>query len=446
MISNRNRSAIRSGIFAALAAFLIVAVPRAAGGFELKLWPLLDVVHRAEKTRVSLLGPVVEWRSDANSAAFGIRPLFYSTRDRNSGRTRGFALYPVAWWERGSDDLLFRFFGLLTYDRSTQAPPSRPWTRQFTLYPLIFFRQGPEAGTSLSVLPFYANVTNFFGFERIRMVLFPLYLKLSEPLYERTWLPFPFVSWTNGRAGSGWRLWPFYGHSARGSETDTTFVAWPVYIRQRLHVGHEGQVTNRISWPLFSSIDGPDLQSRAYAFLLIVPLFTHTVDRRSDSETFGFPWPLWMVQRSFKTGERRSLRLAPFFQDRRSDLGRSTFVLWPAYRHRTGLGEDAGYDRTDVLFVLYRSQREALGQGELRTRVLLPFWSSRHGPTGSRAQALTLADGLFPKNDKIETLYAPLYRLYGTETTSDRSSRDVLWKMWEWGSDKLRPPWYFSLD
>lgn len=441
-----SRRAAALGLLAALASVIILAAPRAASAFELKLWPLVDFTRRAGETRLSLLGPLVEWRSDAEADSFAVRPLFTSTRERSSGRARGTALYPVAWWESNRDDFFFRFLGLVSYDALTRPPPSRPWTRQFTVYPLIFFRHGPEAGTSLSVLPFYADVTDFFGFERIRMVLFPLYLRLVEPLYERTWLPFPFVSWTGGRAGSGWRLWPVYGHTSRGREVETTFVAWPAYIRQDLHVGNEGQVTNRISWPLFSSIDGPDLESRSYGFLLLFPLYTHTLDRRGDKETFGFPWPLWTFQRSLKSGEFRSLRFAPFFQDRRTESLRSVFVLWPLYRHRTGSGEDAKYERSDFLLLLYRNQSESQGPGELHTRVLFPFWVSRNGPSGGRVQVITLADGLLPKNDKIETLYAPLYRLYGSETAGDRSSHDLLWKMWEWGGGKFRPPWYFSLD
>ncbi len=445
MISNRNSTPRGAVALAALAAILVLAAPRATGAFELKVWPLVDFTHRASETRLSLLGPLVQWQDDGKTSSLAVRPFFYTTRHRDSGRETGFALYPVAWWGSEPDDFFLRILGLVTYDASSRLKPSSPWARKFTIYPLVFFRQGPEAGTSLSVLPFYANVSHFFGFERIRMVLFPLYLKLVEPLYERTWLPFPFVSWTGGLAGRGWRLWPIYGRSTRGAETETTFIAWPAYIRQDLHLGNEGQITNRISWPLFSSIDGPDLQSRSYGFLLVFPLYTHTVDRKGDSETFGFPWPLWIFQRGLKNGERRSLRLAPFYQDRRTDTLRSVFTLWPLYRHRTGLGDDAGYERTDAFFVIYRNQHEGRGPNELRTRVLLPLWISRSGPQGARAQAITLVDGLFPKNDKIEELYAPLYRLYGSETAGESSTHDLLWKMWEWGGGKFRPPWYLSL-
>lgn len=404
----------------------------------------MHVVRRPAESRFTLLGPLIEWRRGPDSTSFGIRPLFWVTRHSGEERLQGVALYPFAWWTSSRDELFLRFFGLVSYDHVSAPTPSSPWSRQFTIYPFVFFRQGPQAGTSLSVLPVYVNVTNFFGYERIRMVLFPLYLQLVEPLYERTWLPFPFFSRVGGRAGRGIRFWPVYGHTLRGLESETTFVGWPFYVRQVDHPGQDGQVVSRISWPLFSAVRGPKLESRTIGYLIVLPLYTHTVNRKDDTETYGFPWPLWVLQRRSTTGERLSLRLTPFYQDRRTDTMRSVFTLWPFYRHRTGLGDLSGYERTDLMLVLYRSQRESETDGERRTRVAFPLWASQSGPQGASAQALTFADGLFPKNDKIETLYAPLYRIYGSRSAGGKTSRDLLWSMWEWGDGKLRPPWYFS--
>ena len=132
-------------------------------------------------------------------------------------------------------------------------------------------------------------------------------------------------------------------------------------------------VTTRISWPFFSSIDGPLVHSRSYGFLPILPLYTETIDLKTDTETTGFPWPFWTVQRDRKTGERLSLRLTPFYEDRRTATMESAFYLWPFYRHHSGLGEDASYRRTDVLFLLYRDQHEGEGQNSRDTLALVPL-------------------------------------------------------------------------
>ncbi|MGH7899475.1 MAG: hypothetical protein ACREQQ_16085, partial [Candidatus Binatia bacterium] len=277
--------------------------------------------------------------------------------------------------------------------------------------------------------------------------LFPLYLKLTEPLDERTWIPFPFYSWVGGPAGSGWRLWPVYGRTVIGGESDTSYVGWPVYIRSVAHPGREEQVTTRISWPLFTTIESSRLESWSYAFLLLVlPLYTHTIDHAAGTETYGFPWPFWVYQLDRQSGERRSLRLTPFYQERVTPVARSVFYFWPFYRRHTGEGEDASYRRTDVLFVLYRDQSEGDGASRQRILSLLPLWTSRERGETASAQAPALFEGMFPKNDDVRRLYAPLYRLYGSETRAHETEREVLWRMWVFGRGKFRPPWYFSLD
>src|SRR5262249_31940991 len=175
---------------------------------------------------------------------------------------------------------------------------------------------GPDTGSSLSVVPLYADLENFFGYERVRMILFPLYLSIEQPLYERTWLPFPFVSRARGRAGEGIRLWPIYGHTVLGADYESRYIAWPFHIRGVDHPGREDETVTRISWPFFSSLDGPLIHSRSYGFLLILPLYTHTTDLKSDTEIEGFPWPAWTRQIDRKTGRRLSLRLWPFYEDR----------------------------------------------------------------------------------------------------------------------------------
>ncbi len=423
-----------------LGALLVLAAAGSAAGFELKLWPLVHVVSRGSETRLTLLGPLLEWRADTEGSSFTLRPIFRRTHSTASGKTEGSFLYPFVSWDSSEQDFFVRFFGLGRYARSGA-------TRELTIFPLIFFRQSAEDGTSLSILPLYANVRGFFGFQRIRMFLFPLYLKLEEPLYERTWLPFPFYSWVGGRSGEGVRVWPLYGRTRLGLDSDTRYVLWPFYIRQTLHPGRADQTTTRLSWPLFSAIDGPTLQSRSYAFLLLVlPLYTHTIDSKNDTETYGFPWPVEVYQVDRKTGRRISLRLAPFYQDSELPATRSTFLLWPFYRHKTGRGDASDYERTDSFLVIYRDQSEGEGKDRLETDVLVPLWISRGRPGRGSAQALTLLDGISPKNETLAELYAPLYRLYGSERDGESTRRDLLLRMWEWGDGKLRPPWYLSFD
>jgi hypothetical protein len=405
--------------------------------FELRAWPLLEVHSTETESSGRILGPILEWHRTASERSFALRPFFEtSSVDASS---RGSLLYPVASWQSTKDELDVRFLGLGSYSWRAAPLPDRPYTRQFRLFPILFYHSGPDIGSSLSIVPLYADLKDFFGYEHVRMVLFPLYLNIEQPLYERTWLPFPFVSSVGGRSGEGLRVWPIYGHTVLGADYESRYVAWPFYIRGVDHPGRQDETVTRIFWPFFSSLDAPLLHSRSYGFLLILPLYTHTMDLKGDTETQGFPWPAWTRQIDGKTGRRLSLRLTPFYQDSVTPTMESVFYLWPFYRRHTGLGPLAGYERRDVLFFFYRDQTEPDGDGRLQTHALVPLWISR---TPGDSQTLTFLDGILPKNETLQRAYAPLYRLYGT----DGRQSDLLWGMWTWNDGKIRPPWYLSFD
>ena len=101
----------------------------------------------------------------------------------------------------------YRLFGLITYTTETERHPDE-WDKRFTIFPFVFYRYSHLRGTQLSVLPFYVDVEDFFGYQRVQMILFPLYLRLEEALTTRTWVLFPFVSWSGGTFGRGYRIWP----------------------------------------------------------------------------------------------------------------------------------------------------------------------------------------------------------------------------------------------
>jgi hypothetical protein len=435
--SRENRRAFHAP--SVVAALSIVLAWGTAHAFELRAWPLLEI-HRTEtESSGRIFGPILEWHRSESESSFALRPLFETSRSSAESSSRGSLLYPVASWQSSKDELSVRFLGLGSYLWRAAPLPDQPYTHQFRLFPILFYHSGPDTGSSVSVVPLYADLEHFFGYERVRMFLFPLYLKVEQPLYERTWLPFPFFSQVGGRSGEGFRLWPIYGHTVLGADYESRYVAWPFYIRGVEHPGREDETVTRISWPLFSSLDGPLVHSRSYGFLLILPLYTHTIDLKSDTEIEGFPWPAWTRQTDRKTGRRMSLRLMPFYQDRVTPTMESVFYLWPIYRRHTGLGPLAGYERRDVLFFFYRDQIEGEGDERLATNALVPLWISR---TPGDSQALTFLDGVLPKNEALQRLYAPLYRLYGT----DGGRSDLLWGMWTWSDGKIRPPWYLSFD
>lgn len=425
----------------------LIGLPSATHAADVRLWPLVDYHHdaAAQETRLHLLGPLFSYEASPERSLLAVRPLFVRQRGPGPHGHAVALLYPlsIARWDEHTS--LTRLFGLLTIARQEERAAETPrWERRVNLYPFVFYRSSAAEGASLSVLPFYANLRQFFGYERVRLVLFPAYLHLKEPLIERTWAPFPFVGWTGGAVGRGWRAWPLYGWQDEGDARRFRYALWPFYVREERHADTAQREERLAVPPFFSRIDSPTLRSRSYGVF-----FTHTVDGKAGTESWGFPWPLWVYERQVETRTRTAIRLLPFFGDRRKGTLHSRFYLWPLYRTRTVDADDYRYARRDFLLVLGReSDERQFSQHHRRTRsTFFPLWRRTAVDGDVSFGTPALIDAILPANDMVRIAYAPLWQLFrraGRENEPVRWS--LLWDLVSSDGRRLRYPVAFDFS
>jgi hypothetical protein len=417
----------------------LLAAQAPARALDIKIWPLLDYHSDAAGTRtLHLLGPLFSYESGAQQSELTVRPLFTLTRGPRPGQSRFALLYPlwVSRWD--ADETDHRVLGLISYRTQTVRRPDE-WDRRFTVFPGVFYRHSPTRGTWLSVLPFYADMPDVFGYERIQMVAFPLYLRLQEPLRVRTWAPFPFVGWSGGTLGRGYRLWPVYGWDQNGEVDRMRYVLWPFYITQDRHFTRPESEHRLLVFPFYARLDSPAKENRSYAG----PFFTHTIDREAHTDTWGFPWPFWVSQRDLTTGRRTALRLAPFYEDTHLGGVHKQFVMWPVYRWETQEAEAYRYRRSDVLFVVYRNIAEVQSDPDHRRhlRTLFPLYRADEQDGENELSTLAVLDALFPRNETIRRLYAPLWQLYTRQADGTRAARwSLLWDLISSDGERIRYP------
>jgi len=416
---------------------LLVTMHAPAQALDFKLWPLIDYHSEPGQRRLHVLGPIFSYETGPEQSALALRPLFALTRQQHGERRDFSLLYPLFVSHRdaeGRDDRVL----LIRYRSENAARPDQ-WDRRFTIYPFVFYRYSHTLGTSLSVLPFYVNLRDFLGYERVRMILFPLFLRLEEPLLNRTWLPFPFVEWTGGTLGRGFRIFPVYGWEQEGETNRFEYIMWPFYVQQERHFTRPERERRLIFAPFYSRIDSPTQESRAY----VGPFITHTIDRTANTETRGFPWPLWMSQYNLTTGERTGLRLAPFYEDMRSGNLHDHFVLWPLYRWKEQETDAYRYTRSDVMLMVYRNIHEQQPdyRRERWLRTLVPLYRYSAENESSEWSAPALFDAVFPRNPMIKLEYAPLWQLYTRQQDGTQPARwSLLWDLVSFDGTRVRYP------
>ncbi len=423
---------------------LLAALPARARALDVKLWPLFRYAHdpATDDTHWSALGPLVEFTRTRRFRDLKVRPLLWLHQRRDEHDDRTELLYPLAGtrWQASYQSLRFLLF---TY-RSAPAEETSDnahWAQRFTLFPFLFYRHSPERGTSIGLLPFYLDLPDFLGYQRVQLVLFPVYLHLTEPGVERRYYLFPFVSTVGGAQGRGWRVWPFYGDTEIVGREHTRYVAWPFHIRSSRLVPGYGWEERRLDFPAYATLQGASRRSVSYG----IGAYTHTIDERHGYEAIGSPWPLVFRERALGATHFRVWRFAPLYGRSERDGITSTFYAWPAWRTTVQDNEDFHFERRDALLLLWRSQEQQSAASGHRQRLLTLFPLLRSEEHDERAygQVPALADSLLPHTRGVLAMWAPLYGVFRWDTAPD-GSRDwnLLWGLLARERGHLLGPWH----
>ena len=252
----------------------MLLAPARAATAEFKLWPLVRWVSAPHDhlVRWTALGPLIEYYGRPDGWSLHIRPLLNLERhDHEPTDLRADFLFPLARLRATNDDLSLRFL-LLTF-RSKHATATTPATDTAVgVYPFAFYRRD-ASGVSGGLLPFYLDLHDVLGYERIRAALFPAFLSLETASVTRRFYLFPFFSTVGGADGSGWRVWPLYGDTTIRNQDHTRWIAWPFHIRRERRHADGTWEQQRIDAPWYASSDRPRHHTHGYGLLGL----THTI-------------------------------------------------------------------------------------------------------------------------------------------------------------------------
>lgn len=391
---------------------LLAPAPAVAG--EFKLWPLFRVASapREGLLRWTALGPLVEYFRTPDGFTLHIRPLLTLERHNTQpSDVRADLLFPLARWRATDDDFSLRFL-LFTY--RTKHVPAAPGTSESALgiYPFAFLRRDAR-GTSGGVFPFYLDLHDVLGYDRVQTVLFPAYLRLDTPRVERRFYLFPLASTMGGPDGSGGTAFPFYGDTTERDQDHTRWILWPWHIRREHKLLDGGWAIDRVDLPFVASSERPGVHTRGYGLIGL----THTVDERAGTEAIGSPWPLVLRMRRLGEDAWFTWRAAPLYGRTDIDGFSSRFYAWPLYRWRRLTTANSLFERTDVLLLLWRWQHERLPSGRNQiVHTLFPLWRAAIDDQRHYGQAPALVDSILPTNRGVLDAWAPLYGLLRWDT------------------------------
>ena len=259
------RHARRVAFLLQLLAALAIAPP--ADALDVKLWPFFRYARNDDRgeLRWSALGPLIEYVRTPELRDLRIRPLLWlSRRLGDAPEDRMEVLFPILSARRQANH---HSLAPPAAQPQLDGAPHRRSGADLVVHalPLPVLAPGRRQRDAGGILPFYLDLADVFGYDRVRTVLFPAYLASStESRVERRFYGFPFVSTVGGPDGSGWRVWPFYGNTAVAGRERERFVARPVYIDSQRLVPDVRLGAAALVFPAYAALDSELRTSRGY--------------------------------------------------------------------------------------------------------------------------------------------------------------------------------------
>jgi hypothetical protein len=162
---------------------------------KIDLWPFVHYESDpvAQTSRLRILGALLEYRTSADRLWFHFRPFLSISQSRVGHDDDVDVLYPLLTSHWGQTDQVTQGLGgLFTYRTRTSADGRTLESQRARLFPVYFYDwEHPQKYGRFSVAPFYADVEDVFGYERVQMVMFPAYLRVQQPGIDRRYYLFP---------------------------------------------------------------------------------------------------------------------------------------------------------------------------------------------------------------------------------------------------------------
>lgn len=413
----------------------LIPFPSKAGeeSFSLNFWPFFQYTSDPLKgvKEIEALGPLFLWKKDLRQTQWAIRPLLHSTEDETEPLSRLEFLYPFGKYQVKKDEKK-GYLAPLSLFREETSDGKRKWDFQF--FP--FFVGETERGEDyFGLFPLYGTLLDRYGKEEIRFFLWPLYGESVSDGVRTTNLLWPFFSFIEGKKKKGYRLWPLYGKREEAGVSDSEFFLWPFFIRQRKGLDTDDPVEEKMFFPFYASKESKRFESKTFLW----PFFAHARDRLSGFEQLDFPWPLFQ---SVKGENLRGIKFFPLYgyKVKEGEMKR-TFILYPLYQSEEDrMGE--GQEKTTRILLLSRirtgEDRQGLEKGHsLR---IWPFFDYERKETGQEELSFFY---LFPfKDEGFERNLFPLFRIFRWEKDADGSiSANLFWGFYKRRKHEDRESW-----
>jgi hypothetical protein len=419
----------------ALPSLLLLLASCAGPGTEQHLAPVythISTVGGGEEYD-AVAGAVIARRYELGEEfrEWGLRPLFLHWPDRDE-RSKTQFLFPLGRVVSGGGEFNWWLLPIIDYRREDTVE-GRKWT--LLSLPGIYLVRFPDGRQTNIWWPFYGEAVELLSYDELDFVLWPIFMR-SKREGRTTWhLPYPFLSYTSGPDGGGWRVWPLIGHTWVEDSYDRWFALWPIfnYNVENLKSDPAFYQTQWTIFPLYGQQTQGSYTSRTFLW----PFFGYASDPTTGFWAYDGPWPLVRIQRPGsekfralpdKQGAFERTRFWPVWSEYKGDGLTSYWYLWPLINKR----HEEYYDSTRDAFTIvpiWTQWKKRYDDG--RTHSYRKGWPLfQYERLDDTRKYLFPALSPFWYWPDLDAHYSWLYAIYTTEVSPETRKEYALWGLW----------------
>jgi hypothetical protein len=386
---------------------------------------------RPEATESAVLWPFFQKYESPTVSQFAFRPLFNVRREDTGRDLRGNMnevqfLWPLFLHRRteGPNRLRVRLLPVLFHERFQH--PNGPEEVDTLLLPFILSGRSEADENYFAFFPFGGTLRGFFGRERIRFVLFPLYADTKLGEHRSRHFLWPIFRHSRGGGMSSFRFFPLFGWKKKENRYKKMFILWPIFSRVQYRIGGDRPVNAWFFLPFYGR------QQTAFGKIqyFLYPFFSYQRNERAGNRfrEWMIPWPFVQITR----GDREWRNAFwPIWGKRTKTNYSNTFFLFPIGR-RVVYGEPEYLTSRLYVLPLYWSWR-VTEHGEFSKGRIKGWPLFDYSSWGEEAkQFRTLSPLWFWRPERgFERNYSDFWKFYQYRRWTDGlRERKVLWYRW----------------
>ena len=356
-------------------------------------------------SRDYVVWPLVFREETPSWRQFSFIPIYVHRRTTDDYENRVQMVWPIFLYKRFDRDMTIHLFPFFWYWRDVYAyKGGEERDFDYMMLPFVFGGGSSERGRYFALFPLYGTLRGYFGRDRVRFILFPLYMDyLKNEFYQRNYL-WPVLSFSEGGGYNGFRFWPFYGYIRKEGEYRKKFVLWPFFHSQEFDLDKEQTGRRMLILPVYAMEES---RRRDYHSILW-PFFSREEDYVQNYKQYTAPWPFVVVAR----GDIYKNQYWPFYGYEKKEDSETTFIAWPFWRQREyELSNDLKRQEVSLLPFLSRNRLyDSEGVKEEKSR-FWPLWRSRRFEDGS-SDFRIFSLLWFDDERGFERQYAPLWTVF----------------------------------